>query len=144
MAGGFDLRSACDSDRLAAQTVSRLLGTHQPSWKARPTSDSQGDPRAHSEGVRFKSPVGHPAHCWRAREARNRSREVHGRQVPCATSEALLADVKGVFEESRYGSGVDRFLHRTDDPFRATVRADRARTFSTKGDSFQRHGESDR
>ena len=49
MAGGPGFRSACHGNLLAAQTLSRSLGAHEPSWKARPTSDEQGDPRAHSD-----------------------------------------------------------------------------------------------
>ena len=144
MAGGSGLRSARDCNRLAAQTVSRSLGAHEPSWKARPTSDQQGDPRAHSEDLWRESAVGHSAHHWRAGEARHRRGEVNGGQVPCPTPQAVLADVEGVSEESRYGSGVDRLLHRTDDPVQATLRPGRARARSPHGDSFQRHRESDR
>jgi hypothetical protein len=59
-------------------------------------------------------------------------------KVPCSTSQAALADMEGVSEGSRHGLGVDRFLHRANDPVQGSLCPGRARTCSAQGDSLQR------
>jgi site-specific DNA recombinase len=93
LGGGRLHRPTRDRHPVAAVRLQDLLDLEEPPARARPSGRRPGDPSAHPTDVQGQPPVGRAADSRGASETRRRDLAGCGLQVPCAPSEAAIADL---------------------------------------------------
>src|SRR2546426_623001 len=129
--------------RLAPAWVQALLGVEE-STSTRSARDRDGDPRPDSADQPRQSSLGCAEDPWRAAEAGPDGIAGDGIEVHAPASEAAVAGVAHVFEESHQESDRVGFLHCTHGDLSGPVRARGAAPRSAAAGAFQCHGTSDR
>src|SRR2546428_12133435 len=107
---------------MASAGVQALLGVEK-STPTRSSRDRDGTPRPDSADEPRQSSLGRAEDPWRATEAGTDGIAGDGFEVHAPASEAAVAGVARVFEESRQGSDRGGFLHGAHGDLSGPVRA---------------------